>query len=249
VARRLPVPRRNQRVPRETLIAGLEEAVRQGVVLPEAADPVIRQLHSARGGEPKANDGRREHILRVAARVFAEKGYRATSLQEIADQVGVTRPAFYYHFKSKQEILAAIVDAAFERAEAAVEQAIATDGSAAEQIREFIRRYVEINTEHAEVPVLFQSLGELDEEAAAAARYRRRAIDHKLARLIERGVQDGELASSSPLIAAYAILGAANWMHTWYRRGGRFRPMEIADILADLALYGLARNPRPWPAD
>jgi TetR/AcrR family transcriptional regulator, cholesterol catabolism regulator len=244
VAGRVPVPRRNQRVPPAALIAELEESVRRGVLSAAAAEPVIEQLRSVRPDEQEANGGRREHILRVASRVFAEKGYRATSLQEIADEVGVTRPSFYYHFKSKQEILAAIVDAAFERAEAAVDEATETGGSAIDQIRDFVRRYVEINTEHAEVPVLFQSLGELDEEAAEAARRRRRVIDHKLARLIERGVQVGELTSSSPLIAAYGILGAANWMHTWYRQGGRLRPEEIADMLADLALYGLARRPR-----
>jgi AcrR family transcriptional regulator len=245
VAGRVPVPRRNQRVPAAALIVELEEAVRRGVLSAEAAEPVIEQLRSVRPDEQKeANGGRREHILRVASRVFAEKGYRATSLQEIADEVGVTRPSFYYHFKSKQEILAAIVDAAFERAEAAVDEATEIGGSAIAQIRDFVRRYVEINTEHAEVPVLFQSLGELDEEAAEAARRRRRVIDHKLARLIERGVQGGELTSSSPLIAAYGILGAANWMHTWYRQGGRLSPEEIADMLADLALYGLARRPR-----
>jgi AcrR family transcriptional regulator len=245
-AGRLPVPRRKQRVPPETMVSELEEAVRQGLLQPDAAQPVIEQLRSVHRDEPgEANGGRRDHILRVAARVFAEKGYRATSLQEIADEVGVTRPSFYYHFKSKQEILAAIVDAAFQRAEGAIDQATAADGSAADQIRDFVRRYVEINTEHAEVPVLFQSLGELDEEAAEAARRRRRQIDQKLARLIERGVQDGDLRSTSPLIAAYGILGAANWMHTWYRRGGRLRPEEIADMLADLALYGLSRKGPP----
>jgi AcrR family transcriptional regulator len=249
-AERLPAARRNQRVARETLIAELQEAVRQGVLQPETADRVIEQLYVARRAGPKeANGSRREHILRVAARAFAEKGYRATSLQEIAEEVGVTRPAFYHHFKSKQEILAAIVDAALERAEATVDQATATDASAIDQLRDFIRRYVEINTEHAEVPSLFQNLGELDEEAAESARQRRSAIDHKLARLIERGVQTGELASPSPLNAANAILGAANWMHAWYRSGGRLRPEEIADMLADLAIYGLAGHPRPPSGD
>jgi len=240
-ARHKPVHRRNQRVPPETLIAELEEAVRLGLLGRDAAEPVIGQLRSIRREAPEAaNGGRRQHILRVAARVFAEQGYRATSLQDIADLVGVTRPSFYYHFKSKQEILAAIIDAAFDSAERAIDEALAAEGSAIDQIRDFMRRYIEINTEHAEVPVLFQSIGELQDAAAEAARGRRRAIDHKLARLIERGVQDGELASPSPLIAAYGILGAAYWMHTWYRRGGRFQPQEIADMLSDLLLYGLA---------
>jgi AcrR family transcriptional regulator len=82
------------------------------------------------------------------ARVFTEKGYRATSLQEIADEVDVARPSFYYHFKSKQEVWAP----------SWTPPSSASRGSVMDQLRDFIRRHVEVNTDHGEVPVLFQSL-------------------------------------------------------------------------------------------
>jgi AcrR family transcriptional regulator len=171
-------------------------------------------------------------------------------IPELAEAVrpGVTGRASPTDFKGRQEIPAAIVDAAFERVEAAIDEATAGGGSAADQIRHLMRRYVEINCEHAEVRVVFQGLGGLEEQAAETARRRRRAIDHKLALLIEHGVREGELRSPSPLLAAHGILGAANWMHSWYRRGGRFQPEEIAAMLSDLALQGLAVE-RPRPAD
>jgi AcrR family transcriptional regulator len=206
----------------------------------ETGNRVIAQLRRSRpdnGGE--ANGGRREHILAVAARVFARKGFRATSLQEIADEVGVTRPSFYYHFKSKQEILAAILFSALERAEQAVDAVLAGPGDTVDRLRSFIVRYVEVNTQNAEVPELFQSAGELAPEEAKIARRRRSDIDHKLAGLVKEGVDRGELRSSAPLISAYGLLGAVNWMHTWYRADGRYTPDEVAEMLADLLLYGI----------
>jgi TetR/AcrR family transcriptional regulator, cholesterol catabolism regulator len=238
----------NRRTPTQTIVAQLKQAVRQGLVDADSANRVIVQLRRAAPADAQeANGGRREHILRVAARVFSQKGYRATSLQEIADEVGVTRPSFYYHFKSKQEILAAIVDAALARAEAALDEVLAEEGSPVERLRAFVFKYVEINTEHAEIPILFQTMGELEPDAADAARRRRSAIDHKLARLIEEGVRSGDLEARRPLISAYGILGAVNWMHTWFRPDGELRAEEVAALLADLLLYGLAVDRRRPP--
>lgn len=235
-----------RRPPTQAVITQLEEAVRHGQVERESAERVIEQLREALRGEPQeVNGGRREHILRVAARVFARKGYRAASLQEIADEVGVTRPSFYYHFKSKQQILAAIVDAALARADRTLDEVLAVSGTPVDKLRAFVFKYVEINTEHVEVPVLFQVMGELAPDDAEAARRRRREIDHKLAGLIEQGVGSGHLRSANPLISAYGILGAINWMHSWYRPHGRLRPSEVAALLADLLLYGLAIDRGP----
>jgi AcrR family transcriptional regulator len=235
--------RRGQRSPLDAVIAQLEDAMRQGTVDQEPGERVIAQLRRARLEEaPGANGGRREHILRVAARTFAVKGYRATSLQEIADEVGVTRPSFYYHFRSKQEILAAILETALVRAEEAVDAALDGPAPAAEKFRNFVFKYVEINTEHAEVPVLFQSFGELEPDASERARQRRRAIDNRLASFIEEGVRRGDFTAPSPLIAAYGILGAVNWMYTWYRPEGRFAATEVAAMLADLLLRGLMKH-------
>jgi len=243
VPKLMKATRRGSKAPLDVAIAQLAEAIGTGVVDSDPGNRVIAQLRRSRpdtGAE--VNGGRREHILAVAARVFARKGFRATSLQEIADEVGVTRPSFYYHFKSKQEILAAILFSALERAEQAVDAVLAGPGNTVERLRAFIFRYVEVNTLNAEVPVLFQSADELEHEEATIARQRRSDIDHKLAGLVKEGVERGELRSSAPLISAYGLLGAVNWMHTWYRADGRFTPDEIAEMLADLLLYGIVSD-------
>ena len=235
------LPRRAPKAAIDIAIAQLEEAVRNGTVDEEAGRRVVDQLKRSRpDGAGELAGGRREHILTVAARVIARKGFRATSLQEIADEVGVTRPSFYYHFKSKQEILAAILFSALDRAEQAVDAVLAGPGNTVDRLRSFIFCYVDINTQHAEVPALFQAAAELEPEAAEEARRRRSAIDHKLADLVAEGVERGKLRSRSPLISAYGMLGATNWMHTWYRPDGRYSPSEIAGMLADMLVYGLA---------
>jgi AcrR family transcriptional regulator len=235
--------RRASKAPLDVAIAQLEEAIRTGVVDSDAGNRVIDQLRRSRPDiTAEANGGRREHILAVAARVFARKGFRATSLQEIAGEVGVTRPSFYYHFRSKQEILAAILFSALERAEQAIDGVLAGPGNTVDRLRAFVFRYVEVNTQNAEVPVLFQSAGELEPDEAKIARQRRSDIDHKLAGLVKEGVERGELRSSAPLISAYGLLGAINWMHTWYRTDGLYTPDEVAEMLADLLLYGIVTD-------
>src|SRR5207302_3767440 len=111
---------------------------------------------------------------------------------------------------------------ALDRAERAVDEALASKGSSIDRLSVFVFKYVEINTQHAEVPVLFLSAEELEPDAAQRARHRRSEIDHKLAKLIETGVEAGELKAPAPLIAAYGMLGAINWMYTWYQPQGRF---------------------------
>ena len=123
-----------------------------------------------------------------------------------------------------------------------MDHALAAKGTSVDKLRVFVSKYVEINTQRAEVPVLFQSAEELEPDAAQRARYRRSQIDHKLAKLIESGVEAGELKSPAPLISAYGMLGAINWMHTWYRPEGRYAANEVAEMLTDLLLYGLANK-------
>lgn len=226
------------------VIGHLEQASKDGVLDRDEVRSAIALLRATQGASetnrgPESQD-RREMILRVAARVFAEKGYHGTNLQDIASEVGCTRPTFYYYFKNKQEILATITDAALSRAENVLDMVVATDGTSVDRIRLFVREYVRINATHPEAPVLFRTIHELPSEALEQIQARRSAIDHQLAEMIEEGVREGTLRSRAPLITTFGILGAVNWMHVWYQPDKRLSWEEIADLMSDLLLNGLA---------
>jgi AcrR family transcriptional regulator len=223
------------------VIVHLEQAARDGLLSQADVECALGMLRpqpvgaAGRNGDPD----RREQILSAAARHFAQRGYHGTNLQDIAEELGLTRPTFYYHFKNKQEILATITEMAVGRAEGVLDQVAVGDGDAAARLRSFIVEYVRINVAYPEAPALFRSFHELPVEKQEQMRERRSAVDHRLAALIAEGAEDGSLRSPAPLITAFGILGAVNWMHEWYRPDGRLGWEEIADIIAGLLLDGV----------
>ena len=228
------------------VIEHLERAVRDGVLDKDVVAKAISRLTSnGKDGEAPAAEqtpDRREQILAAATRLFSQKGYHGTALQEIADEVGVTRPSFYYYFKSKDEILETAIDVAISRAEEIIGVVEQEDRSPTEKLQEFIEKYVGINAAYAEVPVLFRTFHELRPSFAEEVRARRSLIDHRLAELIKEGVAAGEMQTPAPLVAAFCVLGAINWMHIWYRQDGPLKWQEIAALFSDILIHGIERR-------
>jgi AcrR family transcriptional regulator len=232
----------------DAVIQLLERAAERGEITAEVASDAIRRLKQPvkteahdRSAPPNSGE-RRAHILRVAARVFSQKGYSRASLQEIADEIGVTRPSFYYHFNSKQQILEAICDAAMVRAEESLDEVLALDLPPKQRLRLVLTRYFEVVTSGDEVPVLFRTMHELSPEFGQAMRRRRDAFDKKVAAIVDEGVAAGELRSRNSRITAYGLLGAQNWVHTWYRPTGPLSRAEIAENLCDLLMDGVSAS-------
>lgn len=232
--------------PQSAVVNHLERAARDGTLDKDAVAKAISLLTAnGKDGETTAAEvapDRREQILAAATRLFSQKGYHGTALQEIADEVGVTRPSFYYYFKSKDEILETAIDVALSRAEGIIAVVEREDRSPTEKLQEFIEKYVGINAAYAEVPVLFRTFHELSPAFAQEVRARRASIDHHLAELIEQGVQSGEMQTSAPLVAAFCVLGAINWMHIWYRDDGPLTWQEIAALFSDILIHGIERK-------
>ena len=101
--------------------------------------PITRGVGRSDSGEP----GTRTRIQQVAIKLFTENGYEATSLREIAEHLGVTKAALYYHFKSKDEIIQSLVDDQAATIEKLIEWA-QTQPRTNEMRREFLRRYAEL---------------------------------------------------------------------------------------------------------
>jgi AcrR family transcriptional regulator len=104
-------------------------------------------LGDAATRETGAQAGTRTRIQQVALELFTENGYEATSLREIAEHLGVTKAALYYHFKTKDDIVWSLVEDVGVRVEALIEWALAQPRSP-ETRREFLRRYSDLLGEH-----------------------------------------------------------------------------------------------------
>jgi len=185
----------------------------------------------------------REGIIQAAARIFSEKGYHATSMQEIADAVNLQKASLYHHFSSKQEILAEILDQAFDLINNRLEIVLAQPLSADEKLRQAMISYFHTIAENQNLSaVLLLEMRSLNPELKARQSTRREKFESLWKDLIVEGRQQGVFIEVDPSLTGRAIFGVMNWTVTWYRRDGARSATEIANMFADLLLNGLRTN-------
>ena len=185
----------------------------------------------------------REGILEAAARIFSEKGFHATSMQDIADAVNLQKASLYHHFSSKQEILVDILDHALDLINSRLEFVLSQSLSPGEKLRQAMVSYFQTIAENQNLAVvLLLELKSLDPELKARQASRREKFEGLWRDLISEGKQQGVFNDVDPSLTGRAILGVMNWTVTWYRRDGPRSAREIADLFADLLLNGLLIN-------
>ena len=185
----------------------------------------------------------REGILEAAARIFSEKGFHATSMQDIADAVNLQKASLYHHFSSKQEILVDILDHALDLINSRLEFVLSQSLSPGEKLRQAMVSYFQTIAENQNLAaVLLLELKSLDPELKARQASRMEKFEGLWRDLIREGKQQGVFNDVDPSLTGRAILGVMNWTVTWYRRDGPRSAREIADLFADLLLNGLLIN-------
>lgn len=185
----------------------------------------------------------RQGIIEAAARIFSEKGYHATSMQDIAEAVNLQKASLYHHFSSKQEILAAILEQALDLINNQLEAVTCQSLSPDEKLRQAMVTYLQTIAENKNLSaVLLLELRALDpglkdEQADRLEKFERLWTD-----LILEGKKQGVFADVDPSLTRRAILGVMNWTVTWYRSDGARSAEEIADLYAALLLNGIKVN-------
>jgi len=182
----------------------------------------------------------RAEILEAAAQSFRQKGFHATSMQDIADAVNLQKASLYHHISSKQEILLDLLDQALEmlieRISEVAEQPLAPD----ERLRLAIRTYLEALAEHPDLSgVLLLEHRSLIPKLRKRHFPKRDRFEALWRGIIEEGIEDGCFVCQEPSLAVKALLGILNWTIMWYRPDGRLSADEIAAYNAGLFLHGL----------
>ena len=190
-------------------------------------------------------------MLRTAIELFNARGYDATSMGDLADELGITKSAIYHHVPSKEALLAAALDEALDGLSEAVDAAAAdaaagTPGASAyERLRTAVRQSVEILADHLPaVTLLLRVRGNSEVELAALKR--RRVIDDKLAGLVQAAVDEGSLrADIPPELISRLLFGMVNSLVEWYRPDGSVTVHKLSESIVDLAFDGLHARVRP----
>lgn len=187
-------------------------------------------------------EAKRNAVLSTAAQMFNERGFHATSLDDIAASLHVSKPTLYYYVKNKDEILLACVKKGLHLTLEGIEASRAAGGNAVDQLRACMQVYVDIVTQPFGMCLIRVGDEEVPEPSRTELRRMKREIDLAFRRLVAQGVQEGSLAPCDPKITAFVIAGALSWIGRWYQPGGDYDAGQVAEQCIGTLLGGVLRR-------
>jgi AcrR family transcriptional regulator len=183
----------------------------------------------------------REAELHAAAtRLFRQRGFHATSMQDLGEALGMNRGSLYHYITAKDELLWTILTRALDLLEERVLPILERDAPAVDRLTDAIREHLRVAADHADELSLIQiEWRALDRHRQAEMIRRRDAYEAHWRAALEAGIADGSLREFDVRLAGIGILSACNWFTQWYRPGGPSSVDEVADAFAELFLGGL----------
>jgi AcrR family transcriptional regulator len=195
---------------------------------------------------------KREALLLAAVRMFNTRGFTATSLEDVAESLGVTKPVLYYYLGNKDQILQECVRRGTDQLQYASKVASEHDATGLERLQAYLRRYEEIIVSDFGRCVIRTNETEMSAEGAKKFRELKRKIDTTLRELISAGIADSTIAATDVRLTAFLLAGALNWAANWFSHAGPMSPEESAAAMVEALSNGLrprstepaARRPR-----
>lgn len=175
---------------------------------------------------------RRQMVIDTAVKIFHQKGYRAATLDDVAKELGLTKPALYHYVSSKENLLSQIYIEALETFFSYIYEIPSLKLSPTEKMRLFIRRHLNtvVIDNLAMFSVFFSEENQLPDEDFQKIREEKRKFTKVVEEIIQEGIDRGSFRQLSPKLTAYAIIGMCNWLYRWYKHEtSPFSPDEIAD--------------------
>ncbi len=181
--------------------------------------------------------GRARDIYRVAAEIMCQKGYDATSMNDIADAAGLTKAGIYHYIRGKEELLFEIMSYAMDVVEQGVMAPAREVEDPAERLGAIVERHaMRILEGTGAVTILLDEMTGLTPAHRRAIKARKRAYFDFIRDTLEQVAAGGKLRAANPTVAAFGLLGMVVWISRWYRRDGKLKPETIARDCREMAL-------------
>ncbi len=184
-----------------------------------------------------------ESVLAVAVKLFNERGYDGTSMEDLSRKLGITKSAIYHHVDSKQDLLRLATGRALDALFTEVDKLAQVDGRAIDRLEHLVRGSVLVLAGNLPfVTLLLRVRGNTKVEREALAR--RREFDRLVAGLVAQAAAEGDLRSDiDPAVTARLLFGLVNSLIEWYRPRGAAAAHQLADTVTAVAFDGLRIRP------
>lgn len=188
----------------------------------------------------REREQKREAVLRAAVQMFNARGFHATSLDDVAASLGISKPTVYHYLGNKDNVLFECVTRGLEQLQQAAEQAERLPGTGLDRLAAFLQRYAQINMDDYGRCVIRTGDEILSPDSARRFKALKRDIDDALRAMIQAGMDDRSIAPGDVKLIAFTLAGALNWPARWYDSARGASPEETARAMTDILIQGIA---------
>jgi AcrR family transcriptional regulator len=201
----------------------------------------MQDIGERQNGASNHSAPREDQVRAAALRLFKEKGYHATSMRDIASEVGINKGSLYSYIRSKEDLLIPVFERAMGVLLAQIEE-IAADGSLqpTHRLERAIHAHVTAVAENLDVLTVYLSeWRQLEAESLTTVREQRERYAALFFEILEDGVRSGEFRAMDTRIVMLGMIGMCNYLFRWYRPDGRLTNHQIADELIEMVMRGV----------
>lgn len=180
-------------------------------------------------------------IVQAAISLFQQKGYHATSMQDIADAVKLQKGSLYHYISGKEDLLVVIIHDALSQYNARLAEIRALDLPARQRLELAVAAHLKGIAENLGMLTIFlRESYALNPEQQRSIEAESDRYNRMFEELFAEGVRTGELRNLDPKLATRVVLGAANWLYRWYRPDGPLTIDQMASFFVDILFNGIA---------
>ena len=191
---------------------------------------------------PWRREDRADHIYRVAAEIMCQKGYEATSMNDIADGVGLTKAGIYHYIRGKEDLLFQIMTFAMDTVETDVmtpaRQVLDPEHRLRTIVERHARRILEVG---GAVTIILEEMPGLTPAHRRLIKNRKRIYFELVRDTLVQLSAEGKLREVSPAVAAFSLFGMIMWISRWYRRGGAKSADQVLSDFMEIALNAVLK--------
>jgi AcrR family transcriptional regulator len=207
----------------------------------KSAAPASPSVSPFRNAQQREADraSKRDAVLLAAVRLFNQRGFHATSLDDVAASLGVTKPLIYHYLGGKDQVLFECMRIGLQQLREAADEVARQPGTGMDRLKHFLRRYAECIMEDFSRCVIRTGDETLSAETRPQFRALKSEIDRAMRKLIAEAAADGSAKVTDVKLTAFAFAGALSWTARWHEPGGALQPAEIAEQMVEILTRGI----------